>query len=180
MEYEVYYNIKKEEVIDLIKLDYDNYFGSDVGDLESCIKWLEICPEVYTIVKKDKEIIGYINFLPITKDCYEKIKQGNKKDYEISLDDVLDFRIGDNYCLFMSIVLKKIYRKSMCLFFLLNGFKDKLYNLYKKGICIKGVIADCITHDGEKLAKYYNGKFICRTKTGSKIFEFKFNDFLVQ
>jgi len=175
MEFKTYNKVTPKIVSELINLDADNFLGNDVGNFDTCINWLKVCPEMYTIIKHEKKTIGYINFLPITKQCFEQVKLGRKKDYEILPADILNFKVGDNYCLFMSLVIDKKYRFSKVLIYLFKTFKKKINNLNKKGIIIKSVVADCVTPEGEKLAYHFNGKYVGKTLSNSKIFEFKFN-----
>ena len=177
MEFEIFHNSTQKDILEMIELDKTNYLGNDVGNYNDCVEWLKICPLMYTIIKSNNKIIGYINFLPITKQCYQQIKNGQKKDYELSSNDVLNFNKGDNYCLFMSIVINKEYRNSNAFNYLFNDFVKMLANLNENGIKIKNVIADCVTAGGERLARSFKGKFICKTPTKSSIYEFDPKDF---
>ena len=41
---------------------------------------------------------------------------------------------------------------------------------------IKSFIADCVTKEGEALAKHFGGRYLKTTKSKSKIFEFLVSD----
>ncbi|MBO4569751.1 MAG: hypothetical protein J5689_00840 [Clostridia bacterium] len=172
MRFEIINKATDSDILEMIELDKCCYVGNDVGDFKKCVAWRNICPEIYTAIKIDGKIVGDINFMPITKTCYNQIRLGKKKDYEIDISDVLNFQKGDNYCLFMSIVISKDFRSTKALGYLLDGLKLKLNNFNKQGIIIKNIVADCITPEGESLAKRFNGNYVCKTKTNSKIYEF--------
>ena len=171
MKFEIVNEATESDIIEMIALDSDCYFGDDVGVFQNCNDWVKKCPSIYTILKHDNKVIGYINFMPVTKTCYDQIRSGQKKDYEVNSSEVLNFKKGDNYCFFMSIVIDKNFKSTRALGYLIDGFKNKIEKLSNKGVKITKIIADCITTEGESFAKHYNANFICKTKTGSKIYE---------
>ena len=174
MDFEVKYFATDDEIKQMIALDDDSYSdGEDCGVLEKCLQWQKICPELYTFIKNKNEVVGYINFIPVTEDAYERFKSGKLKDYEMQNDDFRPFKVGKNYCLFMSIVVKENYRDKQATKTLLNAFYDRIEMLKNKNIFIDKVIADCVSNDGEKfISSRFGGNFICETETGSKIYEF--------
>ena len=173
MKFEIMYDVSEKDIKQMIALDKECYFGADVGDFYKCLSWYKKCPQLYTVLKTNQEIVGYVNFLPITKASYDKIKKGQEKDYELQEKDILPFSKGNNYCLFMSVVIDKKYRLSKAIIVLLLGLKEKIKNFEADGIKIRSFVADCVTGEGEKLAKHFGGKFLCLTPSGSKIYEFE-------
>ena len=172
--FEIVYCPTKNDIKEMIQLDCEAYNELDCGILDKCLKWKEKCPEIYTAIKYDRKIIGYINFVPITKECYSKIKSGNLKDYELIDGDLLNFKEGLNYCLFMSIVIDEKFRNTEVIIMLMNAFFKKINFMKQKNIIINNVICDCVSKDGEKLVKEnFNAKFICNSKNGTKIYEFQ-------
>ena len=79
MKFEIVDRATSEDVRQMVVLDKENYIGSDIGDYSTCIKWLDICPEIYTAVRADGKIVGYINFVPISEKVYNDIRNGIKK-----------------------------------------------------------------------------------------------------
>ena len=60
---------------DMIELDKLVFNGDDIGAFNKCKEWVEINPDIYTVLMADNKVIGYINFMPITDKAYNKIKQ---------------------------------------------------------------------------------------------------------
>lgn len=170
--FEICCDVSKNDIKKMINLDKESYFGNDAGDFERCLSWHKICKDLYTILKKDGKIIGYINFLPIKKSAYNKIRAGKLKDYELEKKDILPFRKGENYCLFMSIVLDKQSRFSRAVHMLLLAWNKRILKMKDDGIIIKNFLADCVTEEGKKLAKHFGGKLLCETSSKSSVFEF--------
>ena len=164
----------KKDIKEMIELDNMSFSEQDRGDLNKCLKWQQICPDIYTAIKFDKKIIGYINFVAITKACYDKTRAGNLKDYELRESDILPFKQGKNYCLFMSALIEKNFQNKEAVILLSKAFFEKINNMKQRGIVFDDVICDCVSKDGEKFVKRnFRAKPVCNSKTGTIIYEFK-------
>lgn len=154
---------------EMIKLDNIVYQGNDIGSFNKCKEWLSANQDIYTILLCDDEVVGYINFMPITDNAYTQIKLGKLKDYDLKSNQVVKFKRNQSLkCLFTSIVIHPKYQTGLALARLWNGFIDKIKSL---NITISGIIMDCVSDIGEKCAiKYLNAKFITNSKNG-KIYE---------
>lgn len=168
-EYEITNKVNDSLIKEMIKLDKVFFKGEDVGTLSKCKEWLSVNDDIYTVLLLNKKVIGYINFIPITDDFYEKFKAGSVRDSNLSKSDVLTFSAEKPLkCLFTSIALNKRFRKTLALQMLWIGFlkKIKSYN-----VVIDRVIMDCVTDIGEKCAiKHLGAKFIRKSSSG-KIYE---------
>ena len=158
-----------KQMVELDKSFYNNKL--DRGEMKKCLQWQKICPELYTVLKSGDEVLGYINFIPITKECYDLFRMGKIKDYEIKRNDFLPFVNGENYCLFMSVVVKKESPKSIFLL-LIKAFLRKIKKMQSEGVLIKSIVADVINPQLEELILNNNGKYLCQSKNEGKIFEF--------
>ena len=148
--YEVVYYPTENDVREMIELDCECFCGLDKGDLNKCLEWKNNCPDIYTAIKLDGRIIGYINFVAISKKCYYKIKAGNLKDYELKSGDILPFKRGVNYCLFMSVVIKKRYRDTDVVIELIKHFFTKIESLKQQGAVLDNVVCDCVSSEVEQ------------------------------
>lgn len=166
------YVMTEELLKQAIDLDKSVFEDNDIGDFNKCKEWLNINKEIYTILLFNNKVVGYINFMPITRDCYCKIKKGELKDYQINISDILPFEKDKEYnCLMTSIVIHKEFRNGIAVQRLWNGFKDKLLAFKKRNIKISLIIMDCVTDIGEKCAiNYLNAKYVCNSN-GGKIYE---------
>ena len=153
----------------MIEIDAVVFKEEDRGTLEGCKKWLKCNPDIYTVLMNDDEVIGYINFMPITTDAYIKIHNGQLKDYELQPKDIINFfENGTFNCLLTSIVIKPEYQDTNAVRELWKGF---LENLKQKKLKIDKVIIDCVSEDGEKFVKRnLKAKFVTNSVEG-KIYE---------
>lgn len=154
---------------EMIELDKLVFKGDDVGVFNKCKKWVETNPDIYTLLMLDNCVIGYINFMPITDKAYNKIRRGKLKDYELDIEDIVQYSSHKPLkCLFTSIVIHPDHQTGLALTRLWKGFINKLKSL---NLNIVSVIMDCVSEIGEKFAiKFLNAKFITNS-IGGKIYE---------
>ena len=153
-------------------LDNLVYKNNDIGVFDTCKDWLTANKDIYTILTLNNKVIGYINFMAITDDCYNQFKLGKFKDYNLKNNHILPFKTNTPLkCLFTSIVIHPNYQNGTAILRLWNGFKEKIKALISSGMIIDTVIMDCVTDIGKKCAiNYLNAKYICDSDNG-KIFE---------
>lgn len=165
----ILYKVNEDIINKMIELDGMVFKEEDRGTLKGCKEWLKCNPDIYTVILYDDEVIGYINFMPITTDAYVKIYKGQLKDYELQPKDIIKFfENGTFNYLFTSIVIKPEYQDTNVVRELWNGF---LKNLMQKEIGVDKVIADCVSQDGENFVKRnLKARFITNSDNG-KIYE---------
>ena len=159
-----------KQAIDLDKLVYEN--STDVGDVDKCKSWIKKNNQIYTFLLNNDTLIGYINFMPVTDDCYNKFKQGIIKDYEISSKDIVDFsKTNPNKCIFISIVIHPNHQKGLEIRKLLKAFLNKLNILKESNIKISHIVAECVSSIGEKAAVKLLKANLITESPNSKIYE---------
>lgn len=154
---------------EMIELDKLFFKGDDIAEFNRCKEWINKNSDIYTVLMQDDEVIGYINFMPVTDETYQAIKQGKLKDYELNASHIVKF-IKDVplKCLLASIVVREEHQDTETVIELWNGLLKKLQSL---NVTISSVVADCVSADGEKFAKQrLNAKFITNSN-GGKVFE---------
>ena len=162
-----------KQAVELDKLVYNN--SADVGDINKCNAWVKKNNKIYTFLLDGDDLIGYINFMPVTDDCYEMFKLGKIRDSDISVKDIVKFyKRTPNKCIFISIVIHPNYQKGLGLRILFRGFLKKLKLLKQQNIQISHILADCVSSIGEKAAiKLLKAKLI-KEFPNHKIYETKF------
>lgn len=167
--YKISNKVTDELLKEMIELDNSVFEGQDVGDFSKCKEWLSANEDIYTVLLLDDRVVGYINFMPITDECYYKFRAGLVKDYQLTGKDILRFSTTQPLnCLLTSIVIEKSLRDGQAIKFLWDGFINKIQRLKAK---IGKVILDCVTIDGENFAKRnFNAKFLSNSN-GGKVYE---------
>lgn len=141
-----------EDVKNMCKLDEETYPESECIPFEICKEMYEKNPFIYSAIFNGNELVGDINFLPITDECYNKIKAGKLKEPHMSKDDLLVMEPNkEYYCLFSSVIIKKSYRNTEAFFLLLSNFyKNMSRKLKVENIRIKSIIVDVVNKKMEK------------------------------
>lgn len=163
------FNIKtfigEEELSEIIELDKQTFAEENVTSFETCKEWIDVNPFICTCAYERDKLCGYIAFMPITKECYEKHLKGEIIDSQIRGKDVLPFVEGvEHYCLLVSLVVREEYRNGDVLVSLLNTFYKRLKNYDKSGVKIKTIIADCVNPRVEEFAKNSGFKQIIKNE----------------
>ena len=107
----------------------------------------------FIAVKLDDKLIGYLNYLCIKEDVYNKIKTSNTTIDDFKLDEIIEFKQGNNYITINSVVIKKEYQETDVIKIITDGFLAKLKELTSKGINITGIDGIAVSNDGRKFFK---------------------------
>lgn len=173
--WKIEYVMTEERLQQALALDKDVFEIKDTVDYNKLKEWISVNEDIYTILTHNDKVVGYINCVPVTDRCYQLFKQGKLKDGQVTKNDILPFKVGDNKCLFTSICIAKEYRDSEAIIKLSKGFRKKVRRLKKKSINISSVIVDCVSIDGIKYTiNHLNGKYICNSE-GGKVYEGNLN-----
>ena len=153
-------------------LDEETFDESDTGTFALCKEWYRKNKKIYTVLKLNGEVVGYINFMPLTDECYQQFRQGKCKDVNLHKKDIALFsKNKKNKCLLLSINIRKDLRDSKAIVLLWNGFIKRIRKWHKKGVIVSSVLFDCVSPDGIKYAvKHFDAKYICDSD-GGKIYE---------
>jgi hypothetical protein len=169
--YRIKNKISIDDLKEMICLDQKVYSYEDAGVFDKCKMWYEKNSDIYTVIKHNNKIIGYINFMPLRQDFYESYKHGEVSDVDISEKNICKYEAKKEYnCLLTSIVIDSDYRGGEVVKILWQVFLSKLKKMEEKQIKIKKVLADCVSQDGEKFVKRLGLEFIVEGKNG-KIYE---------
>lgn len=162
------HRVDDQTLKELLQLDKNAFAGKDIGNFEQCKKWLAVNKHIYTVLKFKGQVVGYINFTPLTDKAFEEYRDGKIKDYQLTEKDIRPFvRGGDLNCLFMSIVIKEEFRDGIAIVKLLNAFSAFLESQKAKGVNIASVLQDCVSVDGIKIAlNFWGAKYVRESRNG--------------
>lgn len=98
--------------------------------------WIGVNPDIYTFLfnRRNGEVAGYINAMPVRQQCFDKITAGKIRDNQITSDDVIPFLRNQTLTLYiMSVAIDPALRRANQGLFqepferLASGFVGKLY-----------------------------------------------------
>lgn len=155
-----------EDVKAMCELDKKNYKTNNQVDFETCKSWYDKNPKIYTAITHNNKLIGYINFMPITEDCYNRFKSGELLEQGIMPDDILVMEPNNSYnCLFSSVVVDKKYQNTEAFTYLISSFYRNMLKLIKdNNIKINTIIADCVNKRIEEFVLSSGFKKVLKNK----------------
>ncbi len=158
-------------------LDIDFMCYDDIYHLEwqQCVDYHKRNPYIYIMaVDVSGKIVGYINFSPVTEKIYEIMRSGKSVDTIISSDDILEYREGETYSMYLSsICVHPKYQGKGIAKLLLSNLKELIRCVEDNEIVIKRIVADAVTEAGERILTSMGFEVVCLSEHGSKIMEDK-------
>ena len=67
-------SLKDDYLEQMLKLDESNYSEDDKGTYSMCMDWYSVNNDIYIILLYDNKVVGYINFIALTKEAYQNSK----------------------------------------------------------------------------------------------------------
>ena len=132
MDYKLIDNIA-DYIADIITLDDNFYEKQYLWDNDYQRKVYERNHDSFIAVSSDNKLVGYINYLSITKELYEKMLNSNEIVDDFDLKDIIPF--GDEiYLTINSIVILKEHQDGEVIRIINNEFLKKINSLPIKGI----------------------------------------------
>jgi hypothetical protein len=165
--------ISEEHLKQAVEIDHLNYPAEYSGILETCITWHKRNPDIYTMIldRTTRNVVGYINAMPLSDDYLERILAGNTLDTDIPEEQICTFDFPDRYRLyFSSIGIHPSYQSPAAFRSLYNAFIEKLGFLAKQEIFFSEIIADAVTPEGHRLCLYAGMNEIKKSKHNSTIY----------
>lgn len=174
--YGVKHNVNDKLLTKLIELDESVYNDIYKGSFSLCKNWISKNNKIYTILKHKKNVVGYINFAPVTKECYDGFIKGEIRDYDFNDSHIIPFsKKTDNKCVLISVVVKKEYQDGLAIKILMKSFLKKLKRFEKKKIKISDIALDCVSEDSEKFAKNFLKADVILKMDSGKIYKTTYN-----
>jgi predicted metal-dependent phosphoesterase TrpH len=183
------HSIKDYEDVFNIERDYLN--SRTVSTIDQVVNWNNKNKDIHIFVRDRLKdiIVGEITILPLNENQFNKFMSLTLEDTEIEADK-LERYIDNNsyYLLFSCIAVSKQYRNNpVILYLILCGFREKINELYSRGIRFINMCAEGQTDEGKKfIESFLNLKEVQVTEDGYKIYSFseencikEFNDWIV-
>ena len=155
----------------LDRLVYDDIY---LVTVEQCEEWIAVNPDIYVLAKdvNTDQYIAYANVMPVTDECYERMKNGDFIDTGITADMILSYDMPFPYNIyFSSIVIHPDYQNSEVFMEMFNAIIDKFISLGEHEVFIRRMIADAVSKNGEKFCKLFGMKKVKGSTHGSSLYE---------
>lgn len=97
---------------------------------------------IILLIKDKKKTIGYVNYIVISEEKYNRIKRAQTFYHSLNSADIAQFgKRRKNYVLIESIAIKKAYESSKMEDFIIKRLKTEFRNKSKQGYHIHGIIS---------------------------------------
>lgn len=149
------YKANAKDIVNTVELDKLCFEEDEQATVEIYTDWNKKNKDLFTLLYEGSKLIGYINFLPVTKECADGIRKGIKKDSDITADDILNYEKDDTYtCLFVSLVVHPDYQNTNAMLKLLTAWRKHIEEVIeKKNITIENILVDCVNDKIKELVK---------------------------
>ena len=166
--------ITPKDIQEVLDLESEVYNESGQQDLDLCLKFFAVNPNIYLFFKdlNTGKIIANIDISPISDECYEKMRSGHLLDKNITPDMVLSYDMPSLYNIyFSSIVIHKNYRNTNLFLFMFNSVVEMFIQLGQREILARRMIADAVTQEGERFCKLFGMKKVKESDHESTLYE---------
>lgn len=168
----------KEVTVEMLRaalaIDADIYPPSFQSDEATCLGWRDHNPDIYTAIidARTERLVGYINAMPLTDECFHTLENDCSNDARIPLAAIRKYDLADFYKLHVcSFAVDPSYQGTNAFRILYDAFVSKLLDLARTQMFFTEVLAYALTPDGEKLAKYAGMKCVRTAKDGFGIYK---------
>ncbi len=170
--------ITSEDIRGALMLDYESYHDEYHLMYERCLDYQRRNPYIYTMLKDRGEIVGYINFSPVTEGAYERLRSG-EIDTFVSGADILPMRDHTAYDIYLSsIVVREDYRGRGCAGRMMRAVVSEWAELAaRRGITVRRIIADAISPGGVRLCESLGLRCVAHTDRGTSTYELTLQPF---
>ncbi len=166
--------VTAHNVEEALNIDLSEYPSEYHLTPNTCLAYLKKNHYIYIMLKDGAEVVGYINFSPVTESTYEAMRSGEMVDVAINADDLLAYEKGGYYDAYLSsILLKKEYRGNRYSILMLNKLAELICDLAEKGIFIRRIVADVISEIGAIVCSKFGLKKIIGSNHSSNIYEMR-------
>ena len=157
--------ITKDDIREAVYLDGLSYEKCYRGSLDLCMTWFHKNSGIYDMIRDidTRHVIAYTNVIPVTSECYKKIRTGEMIDTKITADMITE---NGDYVYLSSIVIHPDWRSFLICKTLLRAIDVKLESLQPKKI-----LADAVSESGKRLCQLLGMRSIGPTSHGSELFE---------
>ena len=167
------YNYLTKKTIDNIyDLDCKNFGKENTWDKNYQLQVYKRNKDSMLVIKYKNDFLGYINYINILEDEYNKLKKLNTMPASIDLDSIVEFKTNKKeYLIIESINVKKEYEKEQTIDLICKKLINLIKSKNQKRIYIYGIISFTVTDFEESIYKKLNFNKIKDLDNNVKLYE---------
>lgn len=158
----------------LIALDWDTTDNLNEGNEGTPNQWAPVFmnnPDCWKLLAlRDAELVGYWSFFALNDDTFEKMKNGEMNDSEITEDKVVEIEKPGTYNIYIVMVCVKEHYRKKGVPLLYQSLIDQLNELTLSNRLISNICLNAFTDEGITLAKNFGLKLNSNHKEFGQIY----------
>ena len=156
----------------IYELDLKNYGSDNLWDKDYQYRLFLKNKESFFLIIYKHDIVGYVNYLNITEETYNKLKNIRKYQNYISEDDVISFKANrKTYLLIESINVSHNYEQEETIKLINKKIRSFIKAKYRQRIYIHGIIGIALTDFEKKVFDSCNFKKIKDLENNLSMYE---------
>ena len=176
-----YNSLSKKNIEDIYKLDYNNFGELYTWNKEYQEKIFKKNKDSIFAIKYKHELVGYINYLNITLDEYEKIKRMKKCPSKIDIESIIPYTSNrKTYILIESINIKKEYEKNQTIELIEKKLNSFIKTKYRQRIYIHGILGLALTDFEKQVFKKMNYEEVKKLEGNVILYELKHENIMIK
>ena len=168
------------------KMEAHYYNPEYITPAVEAYQWHRHNPYTGIVLAEGKNIVGFLDILPVSHETCLKIMAGKFNDKDMKTEDVLtpeEMMSKDHQpiSLFVSCaVVHPDYRGKGVTAHLLREYLKQLNQMVSWGIEFEKVVGDCVTFEGERFSQKIGMKYLTASDHGTKIYTGLFSEFVTR
>jgi len=177
------YTLSAEQILErCIEIDYETMENLTEDSEGNLCQWVELFnsfPDTWHMLMSDDDIVGYWHFVCLNDESFEKAKNGELLDGDITIDTIeYMFLPGDYKGYFVGIAILPNFRNVRNLQLLLNSFVEQLEVYAEHGIFFIEWCANAFTKEGKAMCKSLRMEKLCDNKLDGEMFYAEFRSMM--
>ena len=156
----------------IIALDRENYAEEYLWSIDEQRDIFNINPDSIMLIRDKKKTIGYINYIVITEEKYNRLKRAQVFNNKLFTADVMQLRKHrKNYMLIESINVEKSYESKKMMEFITRRFRIYLSNKHKQGYNVHGLLSVGVSDFEKDFLKHSTFEHIKNYRNNEELYE---------
>lgn len=167
------YNYLTKKTVDKIyKLDYNNFGEDNTWDKQYQMDVYNKNKDSLFAIKYKHEFVGYINYLNIIEDEYNRLKRTRKMPDDFDLDKIIKFKSNrKSFVVIETINVKKEYKKEQTVDLIIKKLNSFIKAKHRQRIFIHGILGYAIDEFEEDIYKAMGFEKIKDLDDNTKLYE---------
>jgi hypothetical protein len=157
-----------------VAIDTEVYKEDFRGIYETCVGWWKRNPDIYIMMTEEEtgEVIGYINMMPVSSECYDRLRSGKSLDTEIPVSEIEIYDAPGTFSMYLSsIAIRSDRQGTQAFHILMDGFASHIKELASRWIIFSRIVGDAVSSKGCKVCEYIGLTYIKDSEHDSRIYE---------